>query len=132
MMRLSEIIQKRQLDFLSETLDCELIQNGIASIVLIDLAGNILTNLSNGEHDFDMHSLVSLAAGNFSLVTALLDQLGEPELTLLFNQGQMLNIYFRKLLANHLLIVIFDKSISLGYLRLKMDSLENLFEGALT
>jgi hypothetical protein len=56
-MRQAKLIKKRQLDFLSETLDCQLIQNGIASVVLIDLAGNILTDLSNGEHDFDMYSL---------------------------------------------------------------------------
>lgn len=125
-------INKRQLNFLSEKLDGELIQNGITSVVLIDLAGNIMTDLSNGEHNFDTYSLASLTAGNFGAVTALLSRLGEQEITLLFNQGQMLNIYFRKLLANYILIVIFDKSISLGFLRLKIDSLENLFEGALT
>ncbi len=131
-MRQAKLIKKQQLDFLSETLDSQLIQNGITSAVLIDLAGNILTNLSNGEHDFDLYSLASLTAGNFGAVTALLDQIGEPELTLLFNQGQMLNIYFRKLLADYILITVFDKSISLGYLRLKIDSLENLFEETLT
>lgn len=131
-MRLAKLIKKRQLDFLSETLDGQLIQNGITSVVLIDLAGNILTNLSNGEHDFDLYSLASLTAGNFGAVTALLDQIGEPELTLLFNQGQMLNIYFRKILEDYILITVFDKSISLGYVRLKMDSLENLLRGTLT
>jgi predicted regulator of Ras-like GTPase activity (Roadblock/LC7/MglB family) len=131
-MRLAKLIKKRQLDFLSETLDNEMIQNGITSVVLIDLAGNILTNLSSDEHDFDTYSLASLTAGNFGAVTTLLDQIGEPELTLLFNQGQMLNIYFRKILADYILIVIFDKSISLGYVRLKMDSLENLLRGTLT
>jgi predicted regulator of Ras-like GTPase activity (Roadblock/LC7/MglB family) len=107
-------------------------KNGITSVVLIDLAGNILTDLSNREHDFDTYSLASLSAGNFGAVTALLDQIGEPELTLLFNQGQMLNIYFRNLLVNYILIVVFDKSISLGYVRLKIDSFEKLFEGTLT
>ena len=131
-MRQAKLIKKRQLDFISETLDCQLIQTGITSVILIDLAGNILTNLSNGEHDFDLYSLASLTAGNFGAVTALLDQIGEPELTLLFNQGQMLNIYFRKILADYILITVFDKSISLGFLRLKMDSLENLLEEALT
>jgi predicted regulator of Ras-like GTPase activity (Roadblock/LC7/MglB family) len=131
-MRLAKVIKKRQLDFLSETLDSELIQNGITTVVLIDLAGNILTDLSNREHDFDTYSLAALTAGNFGAVTALLDQIGEPELTLLFNQGQMLNIYFRKILADYILIVVFDKSISLGYVRLKMDSLGNLLKGMLT
>jgi predicted regulator of Ras-like GTPase activity (Roadblock/LC7/MglB family) len=129
-MRQAQLIKKQQLDFLSETLDCQL--NGITSVVLIDLAGNILTDLSNREHDFDTYSLASLSAGNFGAVTALLDQIGEPELTLLFNQGQMLNIYFRNLLVNYILIVVFDKSISLGYVRLKIDSFEKLFEGTLT
>jgi predicted regulator of Ras-like GTPase activity (Roadblock/LC7/MglB family) len=131
-MRQAKLIKKRQLDFISETIDCQLIQNGITSVILIDLAGNILTNLSNGEHDFDLYSLASLTAGNFGAVTALLDQIGEPELTLLFNQGQMLNIYFRKILTDYILIAVFDKSISLGYARLKMDSLENLLREALT
>ena len=130
-MRQPKLIKKRQLDFISETLDCQLIQNGITSVVLIDLAGNILTNLSNREHDFDLYSLASLTAGNFGAVTALLDQIGEPELTLLFNQGQMLNIYFRKISADYILIVIFDKSISLGYLRLKMDMIEKLVKETL-
>jgi hypothetical protein len=93
-MRQAKPIKKRQLNFLTGTLDCELIQNGIASVVLIDLPGNILTNLSNGDHDFDIYSLASLTAGNFGAVTALLSHLGEPEHTLLFNQGKMLNIYF--------------------------------------
>ena len=131
-MRQAQLIKKQQLDFLSETLDCQLIQNGITSVVLIDLAGNILTDLSNREHDFDTYSLASLSAGNFGAVTALLDQIGEPELTLLFNQGQMLNIYFRKISADYILIVVFDKSISLGYVRLKMDTIENLLRGTLT
>ncbi len=131
-MRLAKPIKKRQLNLLTETLDGQLIQNGITSAVLIDLAGNILTDLSNGEHDFDTYSLASLSAGNFGAVTALLDQIGEPELTLLFNQGQMLNIYFRKILTDYILIAVFDKSISLGYVRLKMDSLENLLRGTLT
>ena len=131
-MSLGKLIKKRQLDFLSETLDSELIRNGVASVVLIDLAGNILTDKSNGEYDFDRYSLASLSAGNFGAVTALLNHIGEPELSLLFNQGKMLNIYFRKLLEDYILIVVFDKSISLGFLRLKIDSLENLFAGALT
>jgi predicted regulator of Ras-like GTPase activity (Roadblock/LC7/MglB family) len=130
-MRQEKRFKKRQLDFLYETLDYQLIQNGITSVVLIDLAGNILTDLSDQEHDFDLYSLASLTAGNFGVVTALLVQIGEPELTLLFNQGQMLNIYFRKLWADYILIAVFDKSISLGFLRLKMDLLENLLEEAL-
>ncbi|MDH3882712.1 MAG: roadblock/LC7 domain-containing protein [Desulfobacterales bacterium] len=131
-MRQAKLIEKRQLDFLSETLDCHLIKNGITSVVLIDLAGNILTDLSNREHDFDTYSLASLTAGNFGAVSALLDQIGEPELTLLFNQGQMLNIYFRKILTDYILIAVFDKSISLGYVRLKMDSLEIVLRETLT
>ncbi len=79
-MRQAKLIKKQQLDFLSETLDCQLIQNGITSVVLIDLAGNILTDLSNREHDFDTYALASLSAGNFGAVTALLSHLGEPEL----------------------------------------------------
>jgi len=131
-MRLAKLIKKQQLDLFSETLNNELIQNGIASVVLIDLAGNILTNLSNGEYEFDLYSLASLTAGNFGAVTALLGLIDEPELTLLFNQGKMLNIYFRKLLTDYILIAVFDKSISLGYLRLKIGSLENFLEETLT
>jgi len=129
---MAKLIRKRELDLLTETLDGQLIQNGISSVLLIDLAGNILTNLSNGDYDFDIYSLASLSAGNFGAVTALLNHIGEQELTLLFNQGKMLNIYFRKLLADYILIVIFDKSISLGFLRLKIDSLEKLFDGTLS
>jgi hypothetical protein len=127
-MQLSGVIKKRQLEFLSETLDCELLQNGVSSVVLIDLTGNILINVSSREYDFDYYSLATLAAGNFAAVTSLMGNLGERDLSLQFHKGEMLNIYFRKLLNDYLLIAIFDNSISLGFMRLKTDSLEHLLE----
>jgi hypothetical protein len=125
---LSKRIKKRQLDFLTETLDCEMIHNGVASVILIDLAGNILANLSSREYDFDIYSLATLAAGNYGAVTHLMKNIEEAELILQFHKGEMLNIYFKKLPNDYLLITIFDNSISLGFMRLKIDSLEHLIE----
>ena len=65
------------------------------------------------------------------------DILEEKDMYLLFHKGQNLNIYFKRILSEFILISIFDKRISLGFLRLKTDDLtgcleDGLFEKALS
>ena len=58
--------------------------------------------------------------------------LEENDMFLLFHKGQNLNIHFKRILSEFLLISIFDKSISLGFLRLKTDELNKFLEDCLS
>jgi len=124
-------ISEPKLYYLKSLLKNDLLDNGVHSVILIDRAGNILINLNNDPLDFDYYSLASLAAANVEAVSIMAEILGEKDIYLLFHKGQNLNIHFKRILSEFLLISIFDKSISLGFLRLKTDELNQILEDSL-
>ncbi len=119
------ILNKMKLDYINEIIRNDLISNGVNSAVLIDLSGNILIEIHGNQNKLDTGSLASLAAGNFGVVSALAEILGEKEISLLFHKGENLNIYFDKISHDFLIFLIFYKDISLGFLRLKIDNLKS-------
>ena len=125
-------ISKIKLDYIESVLRNELLDNGVHSVVLIDKAGNILINLTSDPLEFDYYSLASLSAANFEAVSVMAEILEEKDMFLLFHKGQNLNIHFKRILSEHILISIFDQSISLGFLRLKTDGLNKLIEDCLS
>ena len=62
----------------------------------------------------------TLAAGNFATVDAMAKLVGEQEFSLLFHKGTDCNIHFSKIDDELLLITMFGKNISLGFLRLNV------------
>jgi len=64
----------------------KLIDNGLRCVFLIDMAGNIITNLDNGEKQHDIYSLAALAAGNFGAVSAMAKIIGENEFRCCFTR----------------------------------------------
>jgi len=72
-----------------------------------------------GTHNV-LNSLAALAAGNFGAVSTMASLIGEDEFSLLFHKGKKENIHFSKVTDEFLLITIFGKEISLGFLRLKV------------
>jgi predicted regulator of Ras-like GTPase activity (Roadblock/LC7/MglB family) len=124
---LSYTLDQKQLDRFDDILQKDLIDNGVRCVFLIDMAGNIITNLDNGEKQHDIYSLAALAAGNFGAVSAMAKIIGESEFSLLFHKGKKENIHFNKITTEFLLITIFGNDISLGFLRLKVsESVEQL------
>ena len=124
---MSYTLDQKQLDRIEDILKSELIDNGVRCVFLIDMAGNIITNLDNGEKQHDIYSLAALAAGNFGAVSAMAKIIGENEFSLLFHQGKQENIHFNKISSEFLLITIFGNDISLGFLRMKVaESVEHL------
>ncbi len=111
---------EKQFELIENILDKELIDLGVQTVLLIDLAGNIIVNLDDGKTQHDVYSLAALAAGNFGAVSAMADIIGEKDFTLLFHEGNKKSIHFSKVVENLLLIVIFGKDVSLGFLRLKV------------
>jgi predicted regulator of Ras-like GTPase activity (Roadblock/LC7/MglB family) len=128
----SYTLDQRQLDRIEDILKAELVDNGVRCVFLIDMAGNIVTNLDNGEKQHDIYSLAALAAGNFGAVSAMAKIIGENEFSLLFHKGTKENIHFNKITTEFLLITIFGNDISLGFLRLKVaesvDQLKGILE----
>ncbi len=114
------IFGKEELTGIEEVLVKNLIEVGVHCVVLIDMAGNIVAELDNGEMKPDVYSLAALAAGNFGAVSAMAKIVGEDEFSLLFHKGEKECIHFSKILTDLLLITIFDRDLSLGFLRLKV------------
>ncbi|MCF8080712.1 MAG: roadblock/LC7 domain-containing protein [Desulfobacterales bacterium] len=101
---------------------------GVHCVLMIDMAGNIISSLDNGEVSFDIYSLAALAAGNFGAVSAMANMVGENEFSLLFHKGQDENLHFSRVTDEFLLITIFGKETSLGFLRLKVAEAIKKFE----
>ena len=115
-------LDQKQLDEIENVLQKDIIDMEVHCVCLIDLSGNIIASLDNGEVNYNIYSLAALAAGNFGAVDAMAKIIGEEEFSLLFHKGKKGNIYFSRIAMEFLLIVIFGKEISLGFLRLKVDA----------
>jgi predicted regulator of Ras-like GTPase activity (Roadblock/LC7/MglB family) len=109
-----------QLSNIEAVLAEDLLDVGVHSVTLIDMAGNIISTMDNGENRHDLYSLAALAAGNFGAVSTMASLIGEEEFSLLFHKGKKENIHFSKVTDEFLLITIFGKEVSLGFLRLKV------------
>ena len=109
-----------QLNTIEEVLQEDLIDLGVNCVFLIDMAGNVIANLDNGKIKHDIYSLAALAAGNFGAVSEMAKIIGEDEFSLLFHKGEKESIHFSKVMTDFLLVTIFGKETSLGFLRLKV------------
>ncbi len=114
------VVSQEQLEKIDEILSEQLIKIGVDCVIIIDMAGNIITAKDNGASRYDVYSFAALAAGNFATVDAMAKLVGEQEFSLLFHKGTDCNIHFSKVDDELLLITMFGKHISLGFLRLNV------------
>lgn len=122
-------LDENQLDSIENILAGELLSLGVQSLLLIDLAGNIIVSLDDGKTKHDLYSLAALAAGNFGAVSEMAKIIGEEDFSLLFHEGNTGSIHFSKVSEDLLLITVFGKDISLGFLRLKVaEAIKNIQE----
>lgn len=117
---MSYVIDQEQIDVIEATLNKNLMNLGVHSVFLIDMAGNVVVHITNGELDHDIYALAALAAGNFGAVNAMADLIGEKEFSLLFHKGDKESLHFTKVSSDFILVTIFGKDVSLGFLRLKV------------
>jgi len=114
------IDNQEQLEEIENILQNELISSGVGCTILIDTAGNTIANANNGKFKYDTAAFAALAAGNYASVDAMAQLINEDEFSLLFHKGETNSIQFCKVNENFLLVNIFGKEISLGFLRLKV------------
>jgi predicted regulator of Ras-like GTPase activity (Roadblock/LC7/MglB family) len=114
------VVSQEQLEKIDRILGDQLIKIGVDCVIIIDMAGNIITAKDNGTSKYDVYSFAALAAGNFATVDAMAKLVGEQEFSLLFHKGTDCNIHFSKIDEELLLITMFGKHISLGFLRLNV------------
>ena len=122
------VLDQEQLNNIEDVLEKDLMELSIHSVILIDMAGNIIANVDDGEVEHDIYSLAALAAGNFGAVSTMAQMIGEEEFSLLFHKGEKECIHFSKVLTDFLLITIFGHDTSLGFLRLKVTEVINKIE----
>lgn len=114
------VLDQAQLDAIEGVLEEDFMNIGVRCVFLIDMAGNVVASQDSGKIKHDIYSLAALAAGNFGAVSTMAKIIGEDEFSLLFHKGKKESIHFSKVMMDFLLITIFDKDVSLGFLRLKV------------
>ena len=123
------VVSQDQLERIDDILTEKLIRLGVDCVIIIDMAGNIITARDSGKNKYDVYSFAALAAGNFATVDAMAKLVGENEFSLLFHKGQDCNIHFSKIDDELLMISMFGKEVSLGFLRLNVvESIEQIKE----
>lgn len=121
------IVSQEQIEQIDMILTDKLIKLGVDCVIVIDMAGNIITAKDNGESKYDVYSFAALAAGNFATVDAMAKLVGEEEFSLLFHKGVESSIHFSKIDDELLMISMFRQNISLGFLRLNaVDAIEKI------
>ena len=118
---MSYTFDKEQINSIDKILQEDLIEGGVHSVILIDMAGNIISDFDNGKKKHDVYSLAALAAGNFGAVSTMAKMIGEEDFSLLFHKGEEESIHFSKVMEDYLLITIFGSDMSLGFMRLKVN-----------
>jgi predicted regulator of Ras-like GTPase activity (Roadblock/LC7/MglB family) len=102
------------------------------SEIIAELSGNIRSDLvvfceTNGYpvthlgkvDGLDLSATASLAANNFSATAEMAKMLGEDDsFRYIFNEGKQRNIYISNVGFNFILLVIFNKDVALGMVRI--------------
>ncbi len=88
-------------------------------VLLIDRSGQQIA-FDGPARGIDMTALASLAAANIAATDGLARLVGEPEFSILYHQGKRRSIHISDVLKKFSLVVVFDDSVSLGMVRLRV------------
>ncbi|MBF0303227.1 MAG: roadblock/LC7 domain-containing protein [Desulfamplus sp.] len=97
-------------------------ESGATYALITDMGGNPL--FTAGEEDFDVDTLAALSAANYATTKEIANLIKEDNFSLLFHRGNNENVHFAKITQDILMIVLFKPFLSLGLLRLKINSLQ--------
>lgn len=108
----------------------EVMTEGISSILVIDNAGTLIVNIGS-RIDLDAISLAAVAAANFAATEQIARLIGERDFLLLFYKGHTESFHFSRVGADYIIVTIFNNSLSLGLLRLKIAEVAQVLESKL-
>lgn len=89
------------------------------NVLLIDRTGQLISQVGP-EVDFDLTSFASLCAADFEANYQLAKLIGENDFSTLFHQGAKDSMYLGKIHKGVVLVVLFNKSTTLGLVRLRV------------
>lgn len=108
----------------------EVMTEGISSILVIDNAGSLIVNIGD-RIELDVISLAAVAAANFAATEQIAKLIGERDFVLLFYKGHSESFHFSRVGTEYIIVTIFDNSLSLGLLRLKIAEVSQVLEAKL-
>jgi predicted regulator of Ras-like GTPase activity (Roadblock/LC7/MglB family) len=73
-------------------------------------------------------SLAAVAAANFAATEHIARLIGERDFVLLFYKGHNESFHFSRVGTDYIIVTIFDNSLSLGLLRLKIAEVSHVLE----
>lgn len=97
-------------------------ESGATYTLLTDLGGNLLFKC--GDQDIDGETLAALSAANYAATKEIAKLINKENFSLLFHRGDNENIHFTKIAQDVLMIILFKPYLSLGLLRLKINSIQ--------
>ena len=128
----SFILTREKVDTVRSLIDKNLIRAGVSKVMVIDDAGNILTECGEDSHIVDTTSLAALAAANFGATSQIAKLIGEDDFSLLFHQGEKLSVHFIRIGKELIMMSVFKDDLSLGLIRCRIaeliDPIKNILE----
>jgi predicted regulator of Ras-like GTPase activity (Roadblock/LC7/MglB family) len=88
-------------------------------VLLIDRNGQQIASEGTAL-DIDLTSMSSLAAANLAATEGLAQLVGEPEFSILYHQGKHRSIHISSVAKRFSLVLVFNESVSLGMVRLRV------------
>jgi len=124
------IVSMEVLEDIRDYLSREAVTEGISSILVIDNAGTLIVNMGS-RVELDAVALAAVAAANFAATEQIARLIGERDFVLLFYKGHSESFHFSRVGKDYIIVTIFDNSLSLGLLRLKIAEVVQALESKL-
>ncbi|MFC1833338.1 roadblock/LC7 domain-containing protein [Thermodesulfobacteriota bacterium] len=121
------IVSVEILDEIRNYLTGEILTEGISTIMVIDNAGSLISNVG-AKLELDVVSLAAVAAANFAATEKIARLIGERDFTLLFYKGHNESFHFSRVGTEYIVVTIFSNTLSLGLLRLKIAEVAQVLE----
>lgn len=116
------VIDEKSAKKIEAVLEKFLDESGATYTLLTDMGGNRL--FSAGQEGIDGDTLAALSAANYAATKEIATLINKENFSLLFHRGDNENIHFTKITSDVLMIILFKPYLSLGLLRLKINSIQ--------
>jgi predicted regulator of Ras-like GTPase activity (Roadblock/LC7/MglB family) len=121
------VINVEILNDVKDYLATEVMTEGISSVLVIDNSGTLICNIGD-KLELDVISLAAVAAANFAATEQIARLIGERDFLLLFYKGHNESFHFSRVGEEYIIVTIFNNSLSLGLLRLKIAEVAQVLE----